>query len=225
MAQKDATTLAYWLKRTRGMKNAKNKAYTLQKRAMKQAGRTGRVDVGNVVKSDWGKQAYLGEAPKARSTTPPVSPTSGTPGPARPPKAATSRKGSRAAGQVAAATVGGAILGGASFGIARKSMRDKARLAKEAARTNKQQDTRERNLRKKKREEKKANEERDRKNQARRGATTAQGDALRQQGRGQTAPQQVKIINYTALGEAPSEEARKGSRGRVGRGAKVSGRR
>ena len=217
MAQKDATTLAYWLKRTRGMKNAKNKAYTLQKRAVASAGRTGRADLSKVVKSDWGRQAYLGEAPKARTT--PVSPTSGTPGPPRPPKQS---KGSKVAGQVGAAVVGGAILGGGAYGVGRKMARDKASLAKAAARTNKQQATRERNVREAQRAERAAEKARTRNQQARAGAARAAGAALGQTGRGQTAPRPVKIVDYTKLGDAPSPEARKGSGGRLGRAARAS---
>jgi hypothetical protein len=60
----DITKLSYWLKRTEGMKNAKNKAYALMKRAQKadKAGtlrtKSGEYDVTKVLGKSWGQQAY-----------------------------------------------------------------------------------------------------------------------------------------------------------------------
>lgn len=220
MAQKDATTLAYWLKRTKGTKNAKNKAYTLQKRAIKAAGRTGRVDVSKVVRSDYGRKAYLGESPmpKARNVGMPESRsvTSGAP-PMR--KSGGSSSGSSVAGQVAAAATMGAATGGTAFAVARKVRAKKAALAQQAARTNKQQATRERNQRARARAQRATDRANARQAQARAGARTA-GTASTP--KGVEAPRPVRIVNYTALGDAPSPEARRGSGGRLGRAARAS---
>lgn len=218
MAQKDATTLAYWLKRTKGTKNAVNKAYTLQKRAVKAAGRTGRVDPSKVVKSEYGRKTYLGESPmpKARNVGMPESRsvTSGAP-----PMRKSGSSGSSVAGQVAAAATMGAATGGTAFAVARKVRAKKAALAQQAARTNKQQATREKNKRAADRARKAADKAKARQQAARAGARTAGAPPTP---KGQSAPRPVRIVNYTALGDAPSPEARRGSGGRLGRAARAS---
>lgn len=216
MAQKDATTLAYWLKRTKGTKNAKNKAYTLQKRAVKAAGRTGRVDVSKVVKSDYGRQKYLGESPKPKNVGMPDarSATSGAP-----PMRKSGSSGSSVAGQVGAAATVTAATGATAFAVGRKVRAKKAALAQQAARTNKQQATRERNQRARVRAQRATDKANARQAQARAGARTA-GTASTP--KGVEAPRPVRIVNYTALGDAPSPEARRGSGGRLGRAARAS---
>lgn len=259
MAQKDATTLAYWLKRTKGTKNAVNKAYTLQKRAVKAAGRTGRVDPSKVVRSEYGRKTYLGESsvPKARNVGMPESRsvTSGAP-PMR--KSGGNGSGIGAAGAVAGAGVAAGTLAGGAMAVRKAraqvaarttaKIENRARLRKNArARIDRESKagrgpkytitTDEVNKKKRSRAASKGAETRKANQQARERAQQAADKAkARQQAaragartagapptpKGQSAPRPVRIVNYTALGDAPSPEARRGSGGRLGRAARVS---
>jgi len=58
--KQNPASLAYWMNRTKGQANAKNKAYALHKRALKAADAKGNINVLDVVKSKWGRKTYLG---------------------------------------------------------------------------------------------------------------------------------------------------------------------